>query len=121
MSIKSTLIGAAALYALGRLTRDMSVEDVRRYASAVSGLDVDDVRKMAWDKTDDLLLRIGLQRAATVPSSAALVMGGIGAGLILGAGVTFFLMSDTGKSMRGRQTEEEQRATNGSEQTAGAA
>lgn len=112
MSIKSTLLSAAALYALGRMTHDMSAEDVRRYASTISGLDGDDIRDFAWGKADDVLLRMGLQRSANVPSSAALVMGGVGAGLVLGAGIAFFLMSDTGKGMREKATEAE-KSTNG--------
>ncbi|MFW6066811.1 MAG: hypothetical protein ACOC97_00615 [Myxococcota bacterium] len=120
MSIRSTLLGAAALYALGRMTHDMTADDIRRYASTVSGINPDDVKKLAWDTADDWLLRAGLRRTATIPSATAMVLGGVGAGLILGAGITFFMMSDAAKGMRGEATTEE-RATNGSEQAAGTA
>lgn len=121
MSIRSTLLGAAALYALGRLTHDVKPEDIRRYASALNGIDTEDVQKFAWNTADDLLLKAGLRRANTIPSSTALVMGGIGAGLVLGAGITFFLMSDAAKGMREGATEEARATNGGTEHAAGTA
>ena len=113
-------MGAAALYALGRMTHNLDSNDVRRYASSLSGIDGDDVRKFAWDTADDLLLRAGLRRSAAIPSSTALVLGGVGAGLVLGAGVAFFLMSESGKGAS-EQASQAERTTNGSEQAAGTA
>ncbi|MFW5877173.1 MAG: hypothetical protein ACOCXM_10590 [Myxococcota bacterium] len=120
MSIRSTLLSAAALYALGRMTHNLDADDVRKYASNLSGIDTDDIRKFAWDTADDLLLRAGLRRAAAVPSSATFVLGGIGAGLVLGAGIAFFLMSESNKGA-GAEASQAERTTNGSEQTAGTA
>jgi hypothetical protein len=119
MSIKSTLLGAAALYALGRFTHDLKADDIKRYAGALNGIDPDDMRRFAWDTADDLLLRAGLRRSSTIPSTTALVMGGIGAGVVLGAGLTFFLMSDTGKGMR-EDADDEARASNGGSEHAAA-
>jgi hypothetical protein len=118
MSIKSTLLGAAALYALGRLTHDMKADDIRKYANMINGIDTDDIQKYAWDTADDLLLKAGLRRSRTIPSSTALVMGGIGAGLVLGAGVAFFLMSDASKGMRQSESEEARASNGGSEHAA---
>jgi hypothetical protein len=118
MNITKTLLGAAALYALGRFTHDLKADDMRRYASALNGLESDDVRRFAWDTADDLLLKAGLRRQSTVPSTAAVVMGGIGAGLLIGAGLTFFLMSDAGKGLRESIREEARAATNGGSEQA---
>lgn len=96
MSLTSTILKAGALYALGRMTTNISADDVQK----VTGLTGDDVKRYGLDRADALLTQVGLQRAATVPSSTLLVLSGFAAGAVVGAGATFLFYSEQGKDVR---------------------
>jgi hypothetical protein len=96
MSLTSTLLKAGALYALGRFTANLSAEDVKK----VTGLSAEDLRRYGLDRADALLNALGLQRQATVPSSAVLVLSGFAAGAIVGAGAVFLTYTEQGKELR---------------------
>ena len=96
MSLTSTLLKAGALYALGRMTTNINGEDISR----LTGINGDDVRRYGLGRADALLGTLGLTRAASVPSSAALVLSGFAAGAVVGAGATFLFYSEQGKDVR---------------------
>ncbi|MEC7524181.1 MAG: hypothetical protein VYE22_30145 [Myxococcota bacterium] len=96
MSLTSTLLKAGALYALGRMTTNISGEDISR----LTGINGDDVRRYGLGRADALLGTLGLTRAASVPSSTALVLSGFAAGAVVGAGATFLFYSEQGKDVR---------------------
>ena len=96
MSLTSTLLKAGALYALGRMTTNISGDDISR----LTGISGDDVRRYGMSRADALLGTMGLTRAASVPSSTALVLSGFAAGAVVGAGATFLFYSEQGKDVR---------------------
>ena len=96
MSLTSTLLKTGALYALGRYASNINAEDVER----VSGISGEDLKRYGLGRADAVLGTLGLQRAATVPSSTAMVLSGFAAGAIVGAGVTFLFYSEQGKDVR---------------------
>lgn len=96
MSLTSTLLKAGALYALGRYATNIKPEDVEKF----TGISGDDLKRFGLDRADAVLSTIGLQRAATVPSSTVLVLSGFAAGALVGAGVTFLFFSEQGKEVR---------------------
>ncbi len=100
MNMRKALIRGAALYALGRFTSRIRINDIGRWANIASDLSPDDIKKYLRDASDEALFRVGLQRRSTVPSSALLVMGGVGAGLLVGAGLGVFFMTGTGREIR---------------------
>ena len=101
MSLTSTLLKAGALYALGRMTTNITADDVAK----VTGITSDDLKKYGLNRADAFLGQVGLQRAATVPNSTALVLSGFAAGALVGAGVTFLFYSEQGKDVRRKVAE----------------
>ena len=101
MSLTSTLLKAGGLYALGRLTTNVSADDVQK----VTGISGEDLKRYGLDRADALLHQVGLQRASTVPNTTALVLSGFAAGAIVGAGVTFLFYSEQGKDVRRKVAE----------------
>lgn len=100
MNFKNTLLSAAALYAIGRMGSEINLDDVRKWSGDLTGITTDELRRYAMRLTDDALFRIGLQRSSTVASSAALVIGGVTAGLVVGAGAAWLLASEKGRGLR---------------------
>ena len=122
MSFTSTLLKAGALYAVGRLTANLTADDIGR----VTGISGADLRRYGLDRTDALLGTMGLQRSSNVPSSTLLVLSGFAAGAIVGTGVTFLFYSEQGKDVRrkivdyfskstGEETDDETKGANGAE------
>jgi len=96
MSLTSTLLKAGVAYALGRLTANLTVDDLRK----VTDIDVDDLKRLGVNRADAALSAMGLQRSATVPSGTALVLGGFLAGTVVGAGAVFLSFTEQGRSVR---------------------
>lgn len=105
MTMRSFLFKAGALYVLGRIAREITMDDVKKWSRAVRDVTPADMRRFAVDTSDSALLRLGLVRAATVPSSTLLVLGGFTAGAALGAGLMYLIGSEQGKQFRGKITE----------------
>lgn len=96
MSLTSTLLKAGAIYALGRLTANVTADDIKK----ITGISGEDLKRYGLNRADALLDLLGLQRQATVPSSTLLVLSGFAAGAVVGAGVTFLFYSEQGKEVR---------------------
>lgn len=96
MSLTSTIMKAGALYALGRLTSNISGDDIAK----VTGISGEDLRRYGISRADAVLATMGLTRRASVPSSTLLVLSGFAAGAIVGTGVTFLFYSEQGKDVR---------------------
>jgi hypothetical protein len=118
-SLTSTLLQAGALYGLGRLTSDVTAEDVAR----VTGISRDDLRHFAMGRADTLLGAMGLRRQSTIPSASLIGLAGVAGGAALGAGVVFLLFSEPGKDVRRKivdyfiaSVEEEQQGTQGAQE-----
>lgn len=96
MSIRNELLKAAGLYVLGRLTANITADDI----SKITRVSMDDVRRYGLNGTDALLGAIGVRRKSSVPSFTALVLAGFAAGAVVGTGVTFLFYSSQGKEVR---------------------
>ena len=100
MTLKTTLMTAAAAYAVGRLTATLTGDDIRVFGERLRSLNGDDIRKYALGFTDDALDRAGLVRKVNTPSAAAMMIGGLGAGMLVGAGLALLFAPHTGRDTR---------------------
>jgi hypothetical protein len=125
MSLQSTMMKAAALYALKRATENVSEDDVKRWARQAIDRTPAEWRDNAMSTLDTGLMRAGLMRAANAPNQTSLVMTGMIAGIVVGAGAALLLAPSTGADMRKKlsgifgssETEEETSTTAGAPTT----
>lgn len=102
MSLQSTMMKAAALYALKKATENVSEDDVKRWAQQAMDRTPAEWRSNALGALDTGLLRAGLMRASRAPNSASLVMTGMIAGVVVGAAAALLLAPTSGKEMRNK-------------------
>ena len=86
MSLQSTMMKAAAIYALKKASENVSEDDVKRWAKQAIDRTPAEWRTTAIDGLDTGLLRAGLMRASQAPNAGTLVMAGIVAGVVVGRG-----------------------------------
>lgn len=100
MSLQSTMMKAAALYALKKASENVSEDDVKRWAKQAIDRTPEEWRSGALDTLDAGLMRAGLMRASQAPNTMSLVMTGMIAGVVVGAGAALLLAPMTGTEMR---------------------
>lgn len=100
MNLKGILATAGAAYAIGRLTANLTGDDVRVFGERIRSLSGDDVRRYMMGLTDDALDRAGLVRRVNVPNGAAMMVGGLGAGILVGAGLALLFAPQSGRDTR---------------------
>jgi hypothetical protein len=100
MSLQSTMMKAAALYALKRASENVSEDDMKRWAKQAIDRTPEEWRSGALNTLDAGLMRAGLMRASQAPNTASLVMTGMIAGVVVGAGAALLLAPMTGTEMR---------------------
>ncbi len=103
MTLKRTLVLAGAAYALGRLSANLNGEDLRMLGERVRHMTGKDFRKVAMSMTDEALDRAGLVRKSAVTrGSAASMIAGMGAGILVGAGLALLFAPQSGSETRQR-------------------
>lgn len=102
MSLQSTMMKAAALYALKRATENVSEDDVKRWAKQAIDRTPEEWRSNALGTLDAGLMRAGLMRASSAPNTTSLVMTGMIAGIVVGAGAALLLAPMTGNDLRAK-------------------
>lgn len=112
MNFKQLLMLTGAAYTVGRLTSNMSGDDIRAFGEKLQNLKGDDVRKYAINLSDDALDRIGLVRKNNVTNSAAMMIGGLGAGILVGAGLALLFAPQAGSDTRAKIGEKVQEIRN---------
>ncbi len=100
MSLQSTMMKAAALYALKKASENVSEDDVKRWAKQAIDSTPEEWRAGAMNTLDAGLMRAGLMRASQAPNTMSLVMTGMVAGVVVGAGAALLLAPMTGTEMR---------------------
>jgi len=100
MSLQSTMMKAAALYALKKASENVSEDDMKRWAKQAIDRTPEEWRSGALDTLDSGLMRAGLMRASQAPNTMSLVMTGMIAGVVVGAGATLLLAPMTGTELR---------------------
>lgn len=102
MNLKQILMLAGAAYTVGRVSSNMSGDDLRAFGERLRDLKGDDVRKYAINLSDDALDRVGLVRKSNVSGSAAAMIGGLGAGILVGAGLALLFAPQSGSETRAK-------------------
>lgn len=102
MNLKQTLMLAGGAYLIGRLTANVSGDDLRAFGERVRDMKGDDVRKYAVHLSDDALDRIGLVRKSQVSGATLPVIGGLGAGILVGAGLALLFAPQAGSETRAK-------------------
>jgi len=102
MSLQSTMMKAAALYALKKASENVSEDDMKRWAKQAIDRTPEEWRSNAVSTFDAGLMRAGLMRASQAPSTVGLVMTGMVAGVVVGAGAALLLAPMTGPELRGK-------------------
>ena len=100
MSLQSTMMKAAALYALKKASENVSEDDMKRWAKQAIDRTPEEWRAGAIDTFDAGLMRAGLMRASQAPNTMSLVMTGMIAGVVVGAGAALLLAPMTGNELR---------------------
>lgn len=100
MTIKRTLMLAGAAYAIGKLTANLTGDDLRMFGERVRNLSGDDVRRYAVGYADDALDRAGLMRKVNMPNATAMMIGGLGTGILVGAGLALLFAPQSGRDTR---------------------
>jgi hypothetical protein len=100
MNLKRTLLLAAGAYALGRVTAKLTSEDFRMAGERIRSMSGGDLRKYAMTLTDDALEHAGLVRKANVAGPVGATIGGLGAGMLLGAGMALLFAPRSGSETR---------------------
>ena len=97
MSVRKELLKMGLGYLLGRVTSDVTVNDLRNVKP-------DDVKRWVNNlraiNTNDVLGMVGLQRRVNAMSHTVAVAGGFVAGMAVGATLALFLAPGTGADMR---------------------
>ena len=102
MSLQNTMMKAAALYALKKATENVSEDDMKRWAKQAIDRTPSEWRDNALGTLDTGLLRAGLMRASSAPNGTSLVMTGLIAGVVVGAGAALLLSPTTGPEFRNK-------------------
>ena len=100
MSLQSTMMKAAALYALKRASENVSEDDMKRWAKQAIDRTPEEWRANALNTFDSGLMRAGLMRASQAPNTMGLVMTGMVAGVVIGAGAALLLAPMSGTELR---------------------
>ena len=100
MSLQSTAMKAAALYALKRASENITEDDMKRWARQAMDRTPGEWRTNAIDAFDSGLARAGLMRLSAVPSPTGLIVAGVLAGAVVGAGAALFFSPATGPELR---------------------
>lgn len=102
MNFKQVLMLTGTAYVVGRLTSNLSGDDIRQFGEKLRDLKGDDIRKYAINLSDDALDRVGLVRKSEVSNSAAWMVGGLGAGILVGAGLALLFAPQSGSETRSK-------------------
>lgn len=102
MSLQSTMMKAAALYALKKASENISEDDMKRWAKSAIDRTPEEWRANALNTFDTGLMRAGLMRASQAPNTTSLVMTGMVAGVVIGAGAALLLAPMTGAELRAK-------------------
>ena len=97
MSVRKELLKMGLGYLLGRVTSEVSVNDLRNVSAEDVKRWVKNVRSV---KADDVLGVVGLQRRAAAMGQAAAMAGGFVAGMAVGAVLALLLAPGTGADTR---------------------
>lgn len=115
MNLKRMMFLAGSAYAVGRLTSKLTGTELRLMGEKLRHLGGDDIRNYAYKLTDPYLERAGYVRRENVSNGAAMMIGGMGAGILVGAGLALLFAPQSGTETRHMINERIQkvRKTNG--------